>query len=418
MKTYCKPMYCNIENQYMHRSAICDAIRKKLGRKDFQRLIVNTGKITPQEYAQELLEGRWTKISEAVDALAQEYTQRIIDRDLRLKPIRQFQREDGLTHKVRDICQESPEQQIMEYMAVEALMPLFRAKLLPIQYGSVPKRGQVRGKQKIERILRKQHKEKLEAVKSDIKKAYPSVTVNCVMELLERDIGKNKTLLWFLRALMSNYPGRHLCIGGYLSAWLFNYVMSYVLRYMLSQYQERRGKKKRLVAAVVCYADDSIIFGRASQLKKVMKKTSQWAERELGLKIKNAWQLTRISDFAAEKANNAERKAGSRKRTQGVDMMGYVVRRTHTIIRGRVFLRMRRQLLRAAQDIAIRGTIPWWRAVKLTAYKGWMKYSDSTALRIKYKTAALFGIARRSASRHGKEIINEKRNLLIIAAGG
>ena len=104
----------------------------------------------------------------------------------------------------------------MEYMAVNALQPLFRAKLLPCQYGSIPGRGQVSGKRKIERILRRKHRGRIDAVKGDIRKAYPSVTVDCVMRLLRRDIGKNKTLLWFIEALMSNYPGAHLCIGGYL----------------------------------------------------------------------------------------------------------------------------------------------------------------------------------------------------------
>ena len=55
-------------------------------------------------------------------------------------------------------------------------------------------------------------------MKGDVTKAYPSVTIPVVMEMLRRDIGKNKVLLWFLGALMSNYPGNHLCIGGYLPA--------------------------------------------------------------------------------------------------------------------------------------------------------------------------------------------------------
>ena len=169
-------------------------------------------------------------------------TQRIIDRDLQLKPIRQFQRMDGLTHKVRDICQETPEQQAYEYIAVHALKPLFRAKIMPVQYGSIPKRGGIAGKRKIERLLRRKFKtQKITAVKGDVTKAYPSVTVPTVMEMLRRDIGKNKVLLWFLAELMSDYPGNHLCIGGYLPAWLFNYVMSYVLRYIYEQCQIRRG---------------------------------------------------------------------------------------------------------------------------------------------------------------------------------
>ena len=124
--------------------------------------------------------------------VAKMLTQRIVDRDLQLKPIRQFQRVDGLTQKLRDICQESPEQQVFEYIAVFALKPLFRAKILPVQYGSIPKKGGVAGKRKIERLLRKKFHGKVVAIKGDVTKAYPSVTVDIVMEMLRRDIGKNK----------------------------------------------------------------------------------------------------------------------------------------------------------------------------------------------------------------------------------
>ena len=235
-----------------------------------ETIVINgkTGKITKREIVEDQLNKDFKRTLEAESEVAKMLTQRIINRDLQLKPIRQFQRIDGLTQKLRDICQESPEQQVFEYIGVYALKPLFRAKILPIQYGSIPNKGGVAGKRKIERLLRKKFHGKVVALKGDVTKAYPSVTVPIVMEMLRRDIGKNKVLLWFLGALMSNYPGNHLCIGGYLPAWLFNYVMSYVLRYIYEQAQIRRGKRNRLVYAIVCYADDFTIYGDVSKLKK------------------------------------------------------------------------------------------------------------------------------------------------------
>ena len=119
-------------------------------------------------------------------------TQRIINRDLQLKPIRQFQRIDGLTRSsvisARNL-QNSRCLNISEYMRWK---PLFRAKILPIQYGSIPNKGGVAGKRKIERLLRKKFHGKVVALKGDVTKAYPSVTVPIVMEMLRRDIGKNK----------------------------------------------------------------------------------------------------------------------------------------------------------------------------------------------------------------------------------
>lgn len=232
----------NIDSAAFNLPATVKAFKGKLKRNDFQRELIHTGLIKKSEIAFERLDKHndRPKTNAAIAAYNDYLTSCINERNLSLKPIRCFQRVDGLTQKLRDICQESPKQQVLEYIAVEALMPLFRAKLLPVQYGSIPGRGQVLGKRKIERILRIKLKCKITVAKGDVKKAYPSVTVECSMNLLHRDIRKNKPLLWFVGALMDNYPGGHLCIGSYLSTWLFNYVMSYVLRYAMSLAQCRR----------------------------------------------------------------------------------------------------------------------------------------------------------------------------------
>lgn len=415
MKTYCKPAQIDVEDWKQNEKAVFECFRNKRSRNDFQRLLCRTGTITKKELTEDRLNKNLERTMAAESAVARILTRRIINRELNLKPIRQFQRVDGLTHKLRNICQESPEQQIFEYIAVYALMPLFRAKLLPVQYGSIPKKGGVAGKRKIERLLRKKFRWKVSVIKGDVQKAYPSVTVGLTMNMLRRDVGKNKVLLWFLGALMSNYPGNHLCIGGYLPAWLFNYVMSYVLRFLYEQAQIRREKRHRLVYAIVCYADDFSIYGDLSKLKKAMKKATVWAQDKLGLTIKKVWQFYHIASLEEEEKNLIERKNGSKKRTPGVDMMGYVVRRRYTIIRGRVFRRIRRQVLRAWEDFKTKGFIPWWRACRIAAYKGWIKHSDSLKFRMKYCFDKLFKMCSYSASKHGKEVENEKRILLITA---
>lgn len=415
MISYCRPATVNVEDWKFNEQAVIECFRNKKGRKDFQRLLCKTGCITKKEIAEDRLNKRLDRILDAETEVAKMLTQRIIDRKLNIKPIRQFKRIDGLTQKLRDICQESPEQQVYEYIAVFALKPLFKAKILPVQYGSIPNKGGVAGKRKIERLLRRKFHGKVVAIKGDITKAYPSVTVDIVMKMLKRDIGKNKVLLWFLNELMSNYPGNHLCIGGYLPAWLFNYVMSYILRFIYDQSQIRRGKRNRLVYAIVCYADDFTVYGDVSKLKKAMKKATTWAHDRFGLRIKEIWQFYRIASFEEEKENLKARQNGSKKRTPGVDMMGYVVRRRYTIIRGRVFRRIRRQVLRAWRNYKRLGYVPWWRACRIAAYKGWVKHSNSTKLIEKYNLTELFRLCQKSASKHGKEVENEKRNLLIEA---
>lgn len=286
MKTYCKPATVNIEDWKFNELAVVECFRNKRRRKDFQRLLCKTGKITKREIVEDQLNKDFKRTLEAESEVAKMLTQRIINRDLQLQSIRQFQRIDGLTQKLRDICQESP---------------------------------------------------------------------------------------------------------------------------------ERRGKRNRLVYAIVCYADDFTIYGDVSKLKKAMKKATIWAHDKFGLKIKDIWQFYQVASFDEERENLEERRKGSKKRTPGVDMMGYVVRRRYTIIRGRVFRRIRRQVLRAWEDFKAKGFIPWWRACRIAAYKGWIKHSNSLKFRMEYCFDKLFKMCSYSASKHGKEVENEKRILLIAA---
>lgn len=409
MKTYCKPKQVNIESTDFNAPAVHRAFAGKLNKSEFRDLLISTGLITRAEIAQQKLDNSCTKILPAIDALAERFTERIRARDLQIKPVRSFKRVDGMSQKLRDLNQETPEQQIFEYIAHYALMPLFRAKILPCQCGSIPDRGQIGGKRQMERILRKKfHCENLDEVKCDVRHAYQSVTVECVMQLLRRDIGKNKTLLWFVEEVMANYPDGRLMIGGYLPTWLFNYVMSYVLRYLLSQYKSRRGVRHNMVWAVVCYADDFACYGKWSNLRRAIKTTTAWAKKTLGLEIKGCWNISRIASFAEEKQLYETRKAGSYKRTPGIDMVGFVVRRTYTIIRGGIFIRMRRQLIRAKRDLDTLGYVPWWRAFKICSYFGWLKNTDSQKFRRRYEVKRIMKAAKKSVSMISKVRIKEE----------
>ena len=153
-----------------------------------------------------------------------------------------------------------------------------------------------------------------------------------------------------------------------------------------------------LAAACVCYADDFVIFGRISNLRKAVKDTVRWTQEALGLTIKDAWQVVHFASFDQERQQWAARRAGSRQRTPGVDMMGYVVRRTYTVIRGKNFVRIRRQFLRAARELDALGYVPWWRARTLCAYWGQLKYTDSIYFCQTYDAYRIFKAARRSVA--------------------
>jgi len=392
LKTYCKPADCNIEDIDFIRPFVHRAFHGKLKKRKFQNVLIKTGKITRAEILAEAEAHEYHKVTAAIDAVTEWAEDCIRRRDVHFDPVRQFEVcENG---KRRTICEESAEQQIFEYICEGALQPLFRAKILHCQYGSIPSKGQVAGKRKIERIMRRKLRGALDVVQGDVKKAYPSTQVSIVLALLRRDIGKNKPLLWLVGAVMANYPGGALLIGGFLPCWLFNYVMSYILRNLLTHGQKRRGKWRAFVRDMVCYADDFAVFGRVSALKKAMLKSKAWSERVLGLTFHGAWKLARLASFSQERR---------RRRCPGVDMMGYVVRKTYTIIRGRDYVRVRRQFLRAGRELDALGYVPWWRGQKLASYWGMVKYTDSAGFQKSYDTLKIFNAARKSVSWHYKK---------------
>ena len=148
--------------------AFAGKLRKK---RAFRRLLLATGAISRAELQAELAVNDCHKITAAIDAVALHAAQRIQARDVTFAPVRQFELRDR--GKVRQICEESADQQVFEYIAQYALTPLFRAKILPCQYGSIPGKGQVCGKRKLERILRHQLHGKTDAASATSKRPTP-----------------------------------------------------------------------------------------------------------------------------------------------------------------------------------------------------------------------------------------------------
>ena len=130
------------------------------------------------------------------------------------------------------------------------------------------------------------------------------------------------------------------------------------------------------------------------------------------MEIKKVWCITYVKSFLEEKVIYRLRKFGAKVRTPGVDMMGYVIRRTYTIIRGKIFIRIRRQFMRAKRELKKLGYIPYWRAYKLIAYNGWLENSDSLTFKRKYDVYNIRHMAEYSLSRHSRKL-NKQREVYI-----
>ncbi len=93
----------------------------------------------------------------------------------------------------------------------------------------------------------------------------------------------------------------------------------------------------------------------------------------------------------------------------GFDMAGYVMHRTYTTIRPRIFLRARRQYLRAKENVVRQGYIPVWRSYKLVSYNGYFDWTKSRAVMETLKQQKLFKGRKAVCSRNSSKESIEKR---------
>ena len=292
---------------------------------------------------------------------------------------------DGSSGKVRRIGIQNIKQQLYDYIAVEGLKPVLK-RIGEYQYASIEGRGTVKGKEVISHWIRNRNMRYF--VKLDVRKCFESIDQNKMMEYLRRLV-KNEPLLNLIELLIGNFE-RGLSIGSYLSQYLCNLYMS-ILYHEIKENMCRTRKGKRgnkrvnLVRHCLIYMDDILLIGpQKRDLEKAAKLTVRKAS-EMGLEIKPNYQVRQIDGNC-------------------IDMLGFKIYRTHTEIRGRTFLRVRRSFRRARKRLT-EGV-----ARKCLSYYGYLKHTNSRRFQRKWKV-------RRTIKKCKGVIRNESKIYRTAAAG-
>lgn len=320
-------------------------------------------------------------------------------------------RPDASTGKMRDIASLCIPHQLLNHVAVLMLEPLFKARILPTQHASIPKRGQTSLKKQAQRYLLKRSLGIKYRLKTDIKSAYASLKYDVVISLIEKECPKAHGLIALLRFLGKMAPGGHLIIGGYLDAWLFNFAMSYALRYLLSLMRKRRDKDIPFVIRAQTYMDDFVLLGASvKNLRTAAAKLDEYLDEYFDLTLKISSGVTEILSIPEEKERRYA--SGAAHGMPQLDMGGYRIARTCITIRRHIFLRIRRQLLRALEDIRKTGTVPFARACKVMSYNSIILQADSVKLRKKYEVDMIVDICRKVISRQAKAEYRKRKEYL------
>lgn len=371
----------DITNRSLISQAAHECLRKKYKRNDTMRYMSEISEMKEgyirciyKRYGKEALD---PIVELIIDAIQQE----IVTGQITFPKIWYKTKVDASSGKVRRIGIQNIKQQLYDYIAVEALNPLFR-RIGEYQLASIKGRGTLKGKKTIERWVRNRSNRYF--VKLDIRKCFESIPHDKLLQFIGRRI-KNPKLMELLEALIGSFE-KGLSIGSYLSQYLCNLYMSILYHYIMEElYKTRRGKRVNLVRHCLIYMDDILMIGsQRRDMEKAVKQVIKKAEY-MGLVIKPNYQVKPIDGNC-------------------IDMMGYKIYRTHTEIRGRIFLRVRRSFRRARKRITLRT------AKKCISYYGYLKHTNSKRIIRKWKV--------RQTIKRCKEMIRNESKIFTTAAAG
>ena len=169
MKTYCRHTHCG--TPAFVRKATDHYLQGKTSRRDVARFLERHPDL---------------------DAIADKLAGQIETGRFDHPRIRYFNRVEPISGKHRVIGREAIEQQILDHVAVLALMPLFEAKIGRWQTASIPNRGTNDARRAIRKWIREPSSRVF--VKLDVRKCYPSIDRLTLKAMLSRDVG-DATLL-------------------------------------------------------------------------------------------------------------------------------------------------------------------------------------------------------------------------------
>lgn len=354
MKRLCKDI--DITDISLIRRAVYKCLERKYKRNDTIKYFSQVSGVSEDTLRKILEDYGKEALYPVVDKICDILREEIISGNISFPKIWYREKIDGSSGKVRRIGIQNVKQQLYDYIAVEGLHPVI-CRIGEYQYASIKSRGTTKGKDVISRWIR--NKEMRYFVKLDVRKCFESIDHENLMRFLNRHV-KNDYLIRLIQTLIDSFE-QGLSIGSYLSQYLCNLYMSTLYHHIKEDlHKTRRGKRINLVKHCLIYMDDILMIGSSRKdlekaTKSVMRKAS-----EMELTIKSNYQVRQIDGNC-------------------IDMLGYKIYRTHTEIRGRIFLRVRRSFRRAGKNITLQI------AKKCLSYYGYLKHTNSRRIERKWK---------------------------------
>lgn len=256
---------------------------------------------------------------------------------------------DGISRKKRTIIVPWHCEQIIHHMIVNVLKPIFLKSMYEHSYGSLPNKGVHKARKRIELWIRNDPKNVKYYLKLDIRKYFNSIPHDILKARLTALIHDSRFLSVLLKVVDVIDVG--IPLGFYTSQWIANWYLTPLDHYV---------KETLHAAHYVRYMDDMVIFGaNKRKLHAMRKEIESYLSSELGLTLKDNWQLERFS-YGDDKGRD-------------LDFMGFRFFRTRVIMRKSVLLKATRK----AKRLGKKKHYSIYECRQMLSYKGWFDHTDT-----------------------------------------
>lgn len=304
---------------------IKEEIMKRIGylyqtlcNKDFINLAItkaSKGK-TKRSYIQKILANRQFYVDEIYEMF--------VTKNIQLTPPRERIIFDNSSLKERLIkVPKFYPDQIIHWCIVMAIQHIMEKGMYKYCCGSVPKRGGVKAKRYLEKSLRNKRLKLRYCLKIDIRKFFPSINNDKLLEMFARKI-KDKDMLWLIKKVLDN-GGNGLPIGYYTSQWFSNFYLESL---------DHTIKEKLGIPVFIRYVDDMTMLGsNKRKLHGVIHYLETYLE-DISLTLKPNYQVWKID-------------------SRPIDFLGYRFFTTYTQLRKRIYNRLMRRVKKIGNYITI-----------------------------------------------------------------
>lgn len=235
---------------------------------------------------------------------------------------------------------------ITHHAIMNVMEPIWVNLFIKNTYSCIKERGIHKLNRDLKRCLHKHRKDTVYCLKLDIRKFYPSIKHDVLIDIIKHKVKDNR-LIGLLIGIISSSDG--VPIGNYLSQFFANLYLTYFDHWLKEEVKCRFYFR---------YADDIVILAKTKrELEKIIILIKMYFHHVLNIDVKGNYQIFDIEE-------------------RGIDFIGYVFRHDYILLRKSI----RQSIMRLVRKYVLNKIDKIEFEVRFKSYFGWCKYCDSKSL--------------------------------------